>query len=221
MRFHAVHIGLSQASVVGATLLVAALTFAACYTDYGLTYSDYDVVVTRYAGETDFGAFKTFFMPDTVFIVGDSTSKITGEYDELILTSVASNFESRGYVRITDPLSPTPPDFAVQVGKSTSTTVVLYGGGYWGGWYPWYGYGYGWGYYPYYPYYGASSYSQGSVFATMIDPARTDTVAKLIGTVWFGGVNGLLGDVSKGGRDRIYNSINQMFTQSPYLGSDR
>jgi hypothetical protein len=220
MRFHARHIGLSRGGAIGALVLLAALTFAACYNDYGLTYSDYDVVVTLYDKETDFGAFKTFFMPDSVFILGDSTSKITGEFDEMILTTVASSFEARGYVRVTDTLAVTPPDFLVQIAKATSTTITVYGGGYWGGWYPWYGWGYGWGYYPYYPT-TVSSYSQGSVLVTLIDPARTDTTAKLIGTVWFGGANGLLGDATASGRQRIYNSLNQMFIQSPYLGSAR
>jgi hypothetical protein len=220
MRFHARHTAVNRVGAIGVLVFLAALGLAACYTDYGLTYSDYDVVLTSYDKGTDFGAFKTFFMRDTVFTLGDSGSTITDEFDEMTLNTVASNFAARGYVRLTDTLAGSPPDFVVQVGKVTSTTIVAYSGGYWGGYYPWYGWGYGWGYYPYYPT-TVSSYSQGSVLVTMIDPARTDTTAKFIGTVWFGGANGLIGDVTSSTQQRIYNSINQMFIQSPYLGSAR
>jgi len=220
MRFPRERRGLTRGGVVGATLLLSALTFVACYTDYGLTYDDYDVVVTLYDKNTDFGAFKTFYLPDSVFLVGDTTKKVSNEFDDLILSVVANNFESRGYQRITDTLASPPPDFVVVTAKSTSTTV-FFSGGWYGGYYPWYPWGPGYGWYPWYPVGTVNSYSQGSVVVDLIDPARTDTVNKLIGSVWAGGVNGLLGDATSNTRERIYNSVNQMFNQSPYLGSNR
>lgn len=220
MRFSEERRGWTRGVVVALTLLLSALTFAACYTDYGLTYADYDVVVTLYDKNTDFGAFKTFYMPDSVFLVGDTTKEVSNEFDDLILSSVANNFESRGYLRITDTLASPPPDFVVVTAKSTSTTIFFTGGWY-GGYYPWYPWGPGWGYYPWYPVGTVSSYSQGSVLVSLIDPAKTDPDKKLVGAVWAGGVNGLLGDASANTRQRIYNSVNQMFNQSPYLGSER
>jgi len=209
---------------VGATLLLSALTLVACYNDYGLTYADYDVVLTAYDAKTNFGAFKTFFMPDTVFRVGDTTQKVTNDFDDAILSTVESNYEARGYQRVTDTLTAPRPDFVVLVAKSASTSFY-YTGGWYGGYYPWYGgwypWGPGWGYYPWYPVGTVGSYSQGSVFIDMIDPARTDTTQKLIGSVWLGSVNGVLGDATSSTRQRIYNSINQMFIQSPYLGSSQ
>jgi len=220
MRFPMERRGLTHAGVVGATLLLSALAFIACYNDYGLTYDDYDAVVTLYDKNTDFGAFKTYFMFDSVYRVGDTTTKVSEDYDETILTTVASNFEARGYVRVTDTLTSPRPDFVVVTAKSASTTIYATGG-WWGGYYPWYPWGPSWGYYPGYPVVSVGTYSQGSVFVDLIDPARTDSVNRLIGSVWLGSVNGLLGDVTSNTRQRIYNSINQMFNQSPYLGSDR
>jgi len=219
MRFPAKGRGVTRALLSGALLLLGALTFVACYTDYGLTYADYDVVVTLYDKNTDFGTFKTFYMIDSVFIVGDTTKEVSDDFDDLILSSVANNLEARGYQRVVDTLAGAP-DFVAVVGKSASTTIFFTGGWY-GGYYPWYPWGPGWGWYPGYPVGSVGSYSQGSVIVDLIDPARTDPDKKLVGSVWAGAVNGLLGDVSSGTRERIYNSINQMFVQSPYLGSDR
>jgi hypothetical protein len=190
-----------------------------CYPDYGLTYADYDVVATRYDTTVDFGAFTTFYMPDTVFRVGDTLIDMEDRYDDELLKAVAGNFEALGYERV--PLSATtPPDFAIAMAKSTSTTIYSYWYPWYGGWYPWYGWGGGWGgYYPWYPYAGGvGSYSQGSVFVQFIDPAKVDTTEKRYGIVWFGAVNGLLGDTPSGVASRLSSSINQMFTQSPYLG---
>ena len=60
-------------------VLFFGLAFAinSCYTDYGLTTSDYDVVLTRYNKETDFASFRTYALPDTIFhIVGDEEDGI-------------------------------------------------------------------------------------------------------------------------------------------------
>ena len=62
------------------------------------------------------------------------------------------------------------------------------------------------------------SFSQGSVYVDFIDPAKIDTTEKSYGIVWEGAVNGLLGDTEAGVASRLQTSINQMFTQSPYLG---
>ena len=206
------------------TLLLAVVAVlwvsnSGCYPDYGQTYSDYDVVATLYDTTVDFNAFTTFYMPDTIFQVGDTTEKMDDRYDDELLKAVAGNFEALGYERV--PLThPTTPDFAVSMGKSNSTTYYGYWYPWYGGYYPWMGWGWGWGgYYPWYPGYGGvGSYSQGSVFVSFIDPAKVDTTEKRYGIVWFGAVNGLLGDTQSGVASRLSSSVNQMFTQSPYLG---
>jgi len=205
--------------MVIAVVAVVWVSNSGCYPDYGLTYSDYDVVATRYDTTVDFSTFTTFYMPDTIFQVGDTSTKMDDRYDDELLKAVAGNFEALGYTRV--PITtPTSPDFAVALGKTNSTTYYTYGYPGYGGYYPWYGWGWGWGgYYPWYPYYGGvGSYSQGSVFVNFIDPAKVDTTEKRYGIVWFGAINGLLGDTQTGVASRLTTSINQMFTQSPYLG---
>ena len=176
-----------------------------CYPDYGLTFSDYDVVATRYDTTVDFSTYTTFYMPDTIWQLGDTSKPMDDKYDDELLKGVAGNFEALGYERV--PItSPTAPDFAVVMAKSNSTT-------YYTNWYPYWG-----GYYPWYPVGSVGSYSQGSVFVSFIDPAKVDTAQKAFGVVWFGAMNGLLGDTPGGIESRLSSGINQMFTQSPYLG---
>jgi hypothetical protein len=205
-------------AMVLAAVAIVWVSNSGCYPDYGLTFSDYDVVATRYDTTVDFSAFTTFYMPDTIFQVGDTSTKMDDRYDDELLRAVAGNFEALGYERV--PItSPTAPDFAVAMGKSNSTTYyATYYPGY-GGYYPWYGWGWGWGgYYPGGGWGTVGSYSQGSVFVNFIDPAKADTAQQRFGIVWFGAVNGLLGDTQTGVASRLSTSINQMFTQSPYLG---
>ncbi len=198
------------------------LVVSSCYPDYDLTYSDYDTVTTLRDQTAKFENFKTFFMPDTVLILGDSTKKIESSLDQTILTLVRNNLEARGYQSVPyDPLAPRP-DLVVLVSKTTTTYVFLdyyyyYYWYPWGGWYPW-GPGYG-----YYPPYGTtvSSYSTGSVFVSMIDPAKVDTTTKRLGGIWQAGANGLLGDAASSSKERVTAAINQMFTQSPYLVSTK
>jgi hypothetical protein len=205
-------------ALVLAAVAIVWVSNSGCYPDYGLTFSDYDVVATRYDTTVDFSTFTTFYMPDTIFQVGDTSTKMDDRYDDELLKAVAGNFEALGYERV--PItSPTAPDFAVTMGKSNSTTYYATYYPWYGGYYPWYGWGWGWGgYYPGGGWGTVGSYSQGSVFVSFIDPAKVDTTEKRFGIVWFGALNGLLGDTQTGVASRLSTSINQMFTQSPYLG---
>lgn len=204
---------------VAAILALMIVTATSCYYDYGLSYSDYDVVATAYSPSANFGAYKTFFMPDTIPHLTDETSDLIGHTnDQQILNAIANSFEAVGYQRVDTTAA--EPDFVVIVEAVASKTVVIYGGGYWG-WYPWYpGWGWGWGgYYPGYPpISGGYSYSNGTILVNMIDPdiAGPDNN---VASIWFGAVNGLLGDTQAGVQKRLNSSINQLFNQSPYLGT--
>ncbi|NOX19434.1 MAG: DUF4136 domain-containing protein [Chlorobi bacterium] len=191
-----------------------AIVVNSCYTDYGLTTSDYDVVLTRYDKEADFGSFRTYALPDTVFhIVGDEEDEISRQFDALMLQKVASNMASRGFTRIDNPDSSNIPDAVVTISVTTTDyTGVSYYPPYWG--YP----GWGWYYPPYYPpYWGTTySYSTGTIF---IDFGDVDNVAdsSLVTVEWNATINGLLSSNASSTRARIEDSINQAFTQSPYL----
>lgn len=202
----------------GLALLLGALVILGCYEDYGLTYSDYDVVLTLYDKTNDFSVYKTFVMPDSVPAFGDGSEDVTDKYDELILQTLAASLEARGYQRLPNN-TPTPPDLIVFVSKTSGTYYYAYGGypwyGWYGGYYPYYP---GYPYYPYYPTY-VGSYATGTILVDMVDIARVDTVNKKSGSVWYAAAQGVAGDTKAGSEQRIYTAINQMFVQSPYLGS--
>jgi len=186
-----------------------------CYTDYGLTTSDYDVVLTRYNKETDFGSFRSYVLPDTVFhIVGNEEDNISRQFDALMLQKVASNMDNRGFTRIENPDSAHIPDAVITISVTTTDYEgVAYYPPYWG--YP----GWGWYYPPYYPpYWGGTtySYSTGTIFIDFGDVENVED-SSLVTVEWNATFNGLLSSNASLTRERIQESIDQAFIQSPYL----
>jgi Domain of unknown function (DUF4136) len=192
-------------------ILFAALALSSCYPDYGLTVTDYDAVATYHAPGTDYGAYSTFFLIDSVMhtLPPGTADDIPRTYDQTILTSVENNLEAAGYVRTLDPLL---ADIVVQTSLTRQEYMVYYG---WGGYYGWDWY---WpGYYP--PVYGYS-YSTGTIVVDMADVV-TSTASDQVTSVWMAILQGLA-DVTTGSatETRIRNGINQAFIQSPYLGAN-
>jgi len=205
-------------------LLIAA---SACYPGDGPSnVQDLDVVLTVHDEDVDFGSFSTYAMPDSVVhIVGEDDSNIIElprTYDDLILELAADNMADAGYVREMDPEN-NGADLILLVGVvGTEKTQYWYGGGcywycwgWWPGWgyYPGYGPGYGWGY-P--PYVGSTTFEKGTILFTLIQPGASIPEER-IPVVWSGAATGVLSEGSDG-TARITYGINQMFTQSPYLG---
>lgn len=202
-------------------LFALMLSFTSCYTDYGLTTADYDVVVTQYDKNTDFGAFKTFSLIDSVFhITGDTTESdsdlLTRKYDKLILSTIRENMVDYGYTEIKDPSDQNKPDVVLTVEALGTQIDQYYSGGWypWYGWYPWWGYpGYP-GYYP--PYVGKSTYYVGTLFIDYFDVAASlNNPDNNFVTPWYATINGLL--QSGQSESRLTGTINQAFEQSPYL----
>lgn len=191
----------------------AALLFSSCYPDYNLSATDYDLVMTRYAPGTNFGAYDTYMMPDTVIhIDGDTltgTNKLLSrKYDQAILSTVAAHMQALGYQRVAVDTT-NPADVALIVAASGSTTI------YYNYWYPYYpGYG-GWGGWYYPPTVSVGSYSTGTLYVNMLDPAQRDSQRRFP-VVWFAAANGLLNATSSPAT-RITEAIDQAFAQSPYL----
>ena len=188
------------------------LILSACYSDYGMTVQDYDVVTTLYDPEYDFTKDKTYSLPDTIIHIteeGDDT-KISRQYDSYILEQVNSQMQLRGFRKITDPTVELP-DVAIILRAISTTTYQAYSsyywGGYWGGWY--------------YPWYGGTtvySYTTGSLLIDMLDVDKIDLEQEIYPTAWIAGINGLLGDTGSGTKTRLSTSIGQAFVQSPYIG---
>ena len=187
--------------------LLVAVVVSSCYPDYGLTVEDYDAVATYYDGGTDFGAFKKYYLIDTVrhVIPPGSRDDISRDVDPVILTAVDGHLKALGYIPTVRPDS---ADIAVQTSITKQEYLVYYGWGWWGGWY-WPGY-----YPPVYTY----NYSAGTIVLDMAD-AKASIASRQVKSVWFALLQGLADDAPARAQQRIRNGISQAFEQSPYLGA--
>ena len=203
-------------------LFILTINLTSCYTDYGLTSADYDVVLTKWDKTTKFDTLKTFAVVDSVFhIVGDKdepdSELLSRQNDDLIISTIRTNMRDLGYEEIdTSRISAGEIPSVVIVINALGTQVDQY---YAGGYYPGWGYpGWGWGgYYPYYPgYIGKSTYYVGTLYIDYFDVAASeiDPNDNLVAP-WYATINGLLNQGTT--ERRLTNSINQAFDQSPYL----
>jgi len=193
-------------------LFTLMISITSCYTDYGLTTADYDVVVTNYDKTTDYDTLKTFTVVDSVLhIKGDEEDLITRQFDNLIISTVRTNMRDLGYTEIPNPTEQDKPKVVIMIHALGSQVDQYYYGGYYPGW------GWGWGWGGYYPgYVGKSTYYVGTIFIDYIDvdASEKDPNDNLV-IPWYATINGLLN--AGGTESRVTNSINQAFDQSPYL----
>ncbi len=205
-------------------LFAVVLVFQGCYPDDSLTAEQTDIVFTTYNDSVDFSKVSTYFMKDTVYVLGDeeNTTPLDEEISSAILNKIADNMANSGYTRITEE-DQGKPDVVILVGAFTSTTVSV------GWWYPYYPYwggypGWGWGgwpgyyppgYYPPYPVY--SSYTTGTVVWDMTNPDDYDIIEgdTLARVYWNAGIQGVLNGGDPVGR--IERGIDQAFKQSPEI----
>jgi hypothetical protein len=209
--------------LAASALLVAGITviLAGCYPGEITSVAEADLVITLYDNEANFAALKTYSMPDTIIHVCDvpeeeqsCPSELTRRYDDQILSQIRQNLESMGFTPAADPQQ---ADVYVVVGaNATDFTGYAYYGWWWGYYYPYYP-GWGW-YYPGYavPY----EYTTGTLLISMFDPDKADSANKRLGSVWLAAINGLLGEGGNA-QTRLTTTINQAFTQSPYLGEGK
>lgn len=205
----------SAVASVGVALLLLLLS---CYpsSDFS-SLADYDVVLTQYDENQDFGDYETFFVDPTVYHYkdpeDDSEDDIGRQHDALIITTIKDNLSAAGYLEKADADSADPSDLLIVVGITSSKWYSV--------WYPWYpGYCDWWGYCGWYP--GPPqvtyAYTTGTLFIDMFDIKNADDDTDYAPIPWYSRINGILNDTSSGAARRIENSINQAFTQSPYLG---
>ena len=172
-------------------------------------YSDFD-------NNADFSGYKTY----AFYKKGIDKVEISDLDKKRILRAIEAQLTAKGMVKSED------PDLLVNIFTKSREKIDVYNNKYYG-WYPWY-YGYGFGYYgpgyglyyPWYPTAGVSySYTTGSIMINMIDPSRADQNAEQIPSIWVGFLNGLVADSQQNNAERISEGIDQLFEQSPYLGS--
>ena len=205
-------------------LLFAGILLAtACekYPDTDDLDNDY-LVYTNYDAATDFKAFTTFYVPDSVLIIDNSsTSKPKYLYgtpaSDIIIANYVEGMEKAGYVRTTDKAN---ADLGLQISYVEDTYRFRYTNGnpWWYG-YPWYwsfAYWGNWGGW-YWPYNITYSYTTGSVLGELIDLRDTPSTSKTLRIVWTSYITGLLNNNGSLNTTNVQKSIGQAFTQSPYL----
>lgn len=201
-------------------ILLAVLSLTACEksADTGDLEARY-VVYTNYDPETDFGQLTTYYLPDSILLIGNSEEAeyATGQQAQEVLQAWADNMAARGFTR-------TENRAEARLGLQVSyvennyhfTTIDWHG---WGWDYPWYwgpdywGFWGGW----YYPFVLTYTYNTGNYMAEMVNLTTPQGEAAKLPVVWDCYMSGALT-----GSDRVDNmlavdAVNQAFAQSPYL----
>jgi hypothetical protein len=198
--------------LVPAVLIFAGL--AACYPVDDDAIEDYDLAITVYdkeyysptSGLNKFQEFSTFYMTDTIAHVIEEGKEddISRKYDEQIIQQVAMNMKEAGYTEVFD-LESADLYMTIAYTKTTFENYNFYFSG--GGWYyPWSSYGMY-----------TTSYDTGSLLMEMIEVSRIDPDELEIPALWAGVVQGIIEETKSNNMDRLTNSIDQCFVQSPYL----
>jgi hypothetical protein len=201
-------------------LLIVTGFLTSCYTDYGLSSQDHDLVITQYNKKTNFSKYKKYAIIDSVFHITGDTSKPNSEYlsrayDDFIINTIKNNMNSLGYTEVVNPKDTNDVDIVLYVAALGTKVEQYYYGGWWGG-YPCCG----WGYYPPYwgypGYVGTSTYYVGSLFINYVDVANI--THPTVDVEWHAILNGLLDNSSHTiTQNRLKEKIDQAFDQSPYL----
>jgi len=171
-------------------------------------YEDTDVVYTNYDDSFDFQSKGVYAIPDKIvklegeLLEGEEPAFVKEPYNTQMLNQIKSNMTTLGWTTTEDPAD---ADLVMFPAVWTNTTLYYYYD-YWCWYYYYYCGGWGWGY----P--SVSSYTTGTLLMTLvadgdeyIDPTR----------VWTANINGLLSGAYNS--SRVTKSIDQAFTQSPYL----
>lgn len=188
------------------------------------------LVYTACDKEADFAAIETFYLPDSILLIGegvtDSSGNTVAKYwaddkAKELVSVVADKLAERGYERILDGALRAEADAGVQLSYVEQTTYFTgYNNPYWWNYYPYYwspGYwGSWWGgwYHPYQVYYG---YTTGSLLTEMVDLSVDNERDAKLTVIWNSYVSGLLNSSMGLDMNDAEAGIVQAFEQSPYL----
>lgn len=202
-------------------LLFLAVLFASCEKDPDLdkVQNDY-VIYTQYDKDANFSKGNTFYIPDSVLVIGDKDkgeAYLDDSDGDFIINDYVAQMQSRGYTRVTEKDAAT---YGLQVSYVESTYYYLNSPGWWAD-YPWYWTpSYWWPWFSgawYHPYPFIYSYTAGSLVAEMVDitSVTKDTTTASPTVIW----NNYITDINipATNQAKLTKAIEQAFTQSPYL----
>ena len=199
---------------------LVAVAFCSCQKDPSTSDLNRDYLVyTAHDSGTDFSSIGTYYLPDSILIIGnsDKTEYWKDEDALAIVDAVAAQMDNAGYLRIDE-------KEAANVGLQLSyvrqvTYFVGYNNPYWWWYYPYYwapgywGNWIGW-HYPYSVYYG---YTAGSLLMEMLNLEAEQETGRKLPVIWDRYIGGLLTSDSELNLQRTIDAVDQAFAQSPYL----
>jgi hypothetical protein len=201
-------------------LLMAPLAFASCEKDADTDKLDNNFVVyTNYDKNADFSSFSTYYLPDSILIIGDKKEAEywNDENAQKIINTYATNMANKGYLR-TD--NKEEADLGLQVSYVKSTYFVTnygepqwwwgypgyWGVPYWGDWGDWY-----------YPYAITYSYSTGSFVTELLNLDAPQGQNAQLPVLWTAYMSGVLSGSTSVNVELAIEAVDQAFTQSAYL----
>lgn len=194
-------------------LLPLTLLAAGCHPGSVEDVAELDLVVTWHDPAAEFGVYVTYALADTIYDLAEledptHESDLDRRHDEDILAQVAAGFDALGYLRVDPDVE--EPDLRVGVGATTREGTAFYS------YYPWWGYDSS---YPWYPAVGSVDFTAGSLFLLLADWENRDPEAETVPLLWMGAAQGVIESSAMSMAERIERAIDQMFSQSPYLGA--
>ena len=201
-------------------LALAAVAFCSCQKEPSTSdlHGDY-LVYTAHDTGTDFSAIDTYFLPDSILLIGgsDRTEYWKDESAQEIIATVAAAMNNAGYTRTYDKAA---ANVGIQMSYVEQVTYFVgsnnpywwwyypyyWTPGYWGDWLGWH--------YPYGVYYG---YTAGSLLTEMLDLEADQQSGKKLPVIWDSFAGGLLTGDSSLNLQRTLDAVEQAFVQSPYL----
>ncbi len=198
----------------------ALLMLAACHKE---PYSDSDneyLVYTSPGKDVDFARFKTFYVPDSLLVIGRGDKPVYSKTDaaEDLILAFRSNMEGRGFDFTTNPEL---ADLGVQLTYviRTERYIQYYDSPYWWLYYPGYwpaGYWGNWhGYY--YPRPVTYSFTTNALLTDIVNLKAVQSDDTPLEILWSSYIGGPAGSSYQGEVKRMRDAITQAFKQSPYL----
>ncbi len=180
------------------------------------------VVYTSYDKSANFTQFSTYYLPDSILIIGDKNkTEYWKDADaQKVLNTYVNNMNTRGYIRVDNREE---ADLGLQISYIKNTYIYTdYGYPEWWWGYPgywdvpyWGNWGGGW----YYPYAVKYSYSTGAFLAEMLNLDAVQGQNEKLPILWTGYLSGLLSNSTNVNINLTIDAVNQAFTQSPYLSN--
>lgn len=202
-------------------LMIGALVVVSCHKEPSPQDPDNEYLVyTEPAKNVDFKKFKTFYLPDSLLVIGQSEKPYYSQTAnaQALIREFKNNMIHYGYIYTSDP---SEADLGLQLTYIVHTErfVQYYNDPYWwmdypGYWSPsfwgdWYGF--------YYPGPMTYTYSTNAMIADMVDLTPEPGSGKSLQVVWTSYLGGPSGPSLYYDVRRMIQSIDQAFEQSPYL----